>query len=360
MEIATLARERERPVSVSRFRKKAPPSPEQRLFEMLETGDIQLPDQNTWPDELVGIVRDYLSEQNREPSFDFSELSKAIDTHANRPQSRPNDTESIASTQLSPFASAYIYSKLPPSLRLFASQYATADERVRKRTKQLVFNKEWLTHQHPYTPAEVDQMLRMFIRLDRLVYLDRVIAKEREQLNAKYNGDLSDAPKLRRNMKRVAEEMAEEYKLYYRVRNRYREIMQRNRADSIHERPVDSVDYLKIGKVLSKKFEDAVAELYRKDQLHQPTSVKKMRQLMTYRGIRASFQDRFGIKLGENFVVRLKDLAQTTYRQVLGRIDLPDHYLNVRRPRTNEVDLLDLPPSYQFGERVRKELQRSL
>lgn len=373
----------------------------ERLYQLIEEGNLAQP--NRWSEELMQAVNELQllkppqTERPDVPRELEEDLTSVVEAYANDPrnyqhvaQSTPHKQESgsdlsqalledfyreveeyanhardhqhvaqkVTPTakqrkKLSPFASAYIYGKLHPALRLFASEYLMADERVRNQTKELALDENELLRRQ-YTVAEVDEMLRMFVRLDRLAYLDRVVAEERRRENAKFHNNLADAGLLRRQMENYAKQLAEDQQRYNEIRNRLRLRLRRDEADRNHGKNA-KVDYSYMRRYLKEKFERAVKEVNEKGYWHQPQASPKMNKLLNSKQTRKMAEQKFGVKISGEQSSRLNEIAKMTFNQLMERY--ADKY-SVRHPKTGEYYNFDPVTSEKYAQRATREFER--
>lgn len=322
-----------------------------RLYQIVENG--QPLDQRHWPDQLVTLTESLtsLSAQNLEPG---SQAQMDEQIQAVQQENQHDATKE----QLSPLIENYLYSKLPPSLRLYARNYVEADEGVRERTKNLAFHEVEETPRK-YTVAEVQEMLKLFMILDRLAYLDKVIAEERRRQNAKYHIDPGKAEELRRNMVRFSQRIIDEQSRHQQIRNRLLSVMGRDTAGQARTHPSQEIDYVKLRKMLTEKYEAAVQEMNEKKLWSRPEPSGKMRKFITTEGMGSTLRN-LGVKVKNNHIVqRLKEIANSTKRSVLASLAREDHLLLVRNEKTGEViPPLNQRPSERFGEEVVRFMER--
>lgn len=351
-------------------------SPVDRLYDVIENG-IRPPHQQLWPGELAAMVTDYLnhskspSHPEQNPTVELTddsiaELIKAAEAYANDPRNHQPRSEKGTSThrqiQPSPFATAFIQSKLHPSYASFATRYVTANAKVRRRTKELSLDQNTLARRQ-YTSAEVAEMLKMFIQLDRLAYLDRVIAAERTRENHKFHNNLRDADRLRQNMIQISEEMAHDQARYNQLMKRFRSRIRGEGAErtlgSVSSHHNDrNIDYRKIEKYLGLEYERAVAEVNEKDLWHHPHSSNKMHKFLTPNGIRLIFR-KLGMNVEGSFPRRVGELAQRTLQRATEQTLLSGFGFNVRELRTGEVQpFVKERPSRDFGRKAREMMER--
>lgn len=347
-------------------------SPVDKLYDVIEHG-IRLPDQRLWSDELASSVADYLAStrQSESPSSRqeptiarevIDQMIKAAETYANGSRNHQPAAEKAAfrhrQTQPSLFATVFIQSKLHPSLARFATRYVTADAKIRRRIKSSVFDENTL-ERHQYTPAEVAEMLKMFIQLDRLAYLDKVIAAERIRESYRFNSS-GDPNHLRQEMIRISRQMAREQKRYNQLRKRLIGSTRgkRNERTAEHVRSSASVDYRKIEHYLGREFEQAVAEINEKNLWQDPRSSKRMQRFTDTKKI-GTIISRFGVKVPYAILLRLNELARKTLDNAKELSLLSGEGINVREQRTGEIQpFMRERPSRLFGRLARERLER--
>lgn len=378
----------------------------ERLYQLIEEGNFTHP--TRWSGELIQTVRELQllappqSERPDVPQELEDDLASTVEAYANDPRNHQQDAETTAQEkgtgevlsqalledlyreveryadhardpqhvarkvtpaaeqrkELSPLTSAYIRGKLHPSLRTFASEYLLADERVRDQTKKLALDEHELLRRQ-YTVAEVNEMLKMFIRLDRLAYLDRVVAEERRRENAKFHNNLADASLLRRQMENYAKQLAKDQQRYNDIRNRLRLRLHRNEVDR-HE--VDrnnekntKVDYSYMRTYLKEQFERAVKEVKEKGDWNQPTSSPEMKKLLNSKQTRKMAEQKFGVKISGEQSSRLNKIAKITFNQLMERY--ADQH-SVRHPKTGEYYNFDLVTSERYAERAARVFEQ--
>lgn len=356
----------------------------ERLYQVVEKG-IQLPSPRRWSDELIKMVGDYLastrqmesfptsSEQGIAESKELSELEKVINNSQRHLSSQQEEnakvteqplmsakvTEGIQKLEdyannpwnhLSPFAADFLRTKTHPSLIDFAVRYLTSTKEVRNRTKASVLNENELERRQ-YTPAEVAEMLKMFIQLDRLAYLDQVIAAERRQENAKFHINLQDAPQLRKQMESISKQMAQDQERYNQWMKRLK-LRERDRtAESKEKQPASLIDYEKIGKNLNESYKLALLELTEKD------SSAKIRELTKPNRIRFLLR-KWGVEEKGRVPLKIAELMKASLQKSLERIRLTSENNMNARNKVGEVYGVRDEPSRQIAKKVRKVMER--
>ncbi len=333
-------------------------SPVDKLYDVIEHG-IRLPDQRLWSDELASSVADYLAStrQSESPSSRqeptiarevIDQMIKAAETYANGSRNHQPAAEKAA----------FRHRQTQPSLARFATRYVTADAKIRRRIKSSVFDENTL-ERHQYTPAEVAEMLKMFIQLDRLAYLDKVIAAERIRESYRFNSS-GDPNHLRQEMIRISRQMAREQKRYNQLRKRLIGSTRgkRNERTAEHVRSSASVDYRKIEHYLGREFEQAVAEINEKNLWQDPRSSKRMQRFTDTKKI-GTIISRFGVKVPYAILLRLNELARKTLDNAKELSLLSGEGINVREQRTGEIQpFMRERPSRLFGRLARERLER--